>query len=49
MLFNIIPTITNTNGMATTNRGFIDFSLKGSTTAFGLWKRKGVRTRETSV
>ena len=47
MLFNTMPTITNTKGMATINIGCITFSLMRLLIAFGIWKREGVGTENT--
>jgi hypothetical protein len=54
MLFNTMPTITNTMGMATINIGCITLSLIRLLIAFGFWKRGGsgtenARRRETGA
>jgi len=47
MLFNIMPTITNTKGIATINMGFITLSLIRLLIACGFWKREGIGTENT--
>jgi len=41
MLFNTMPTITNTIGIATITIGCMIFSLIRLWVAFGFWKRQG--------
>jgi len=47
MLFNTMPTITNTIGIATINIGCITLSLIRLLIAFGFCKRKGIGSENT--